>query len=525
MIQEFFSDADRRQMESLGIREDQVLYHLELFNRPSVHLRLCRPSTLGDGIQGIPDNKVDLCLNLHRRAASEGRFEKFIPASGAATRMFQSLIQMYYVPQYLECDELYLRVEQGVSIACDFLRFLDGLRCFAFREDLEEVLARDGWSLGNLAQRGHFRLILEYLLLERGLDYATLPKALLKFHRYPDGRRTAFEEHLIEAAQYAFAENGACRLHFTVSPEHESRFQALLEAVRHRYEDHLGVRLQVGFSHQKPNTNTIAVDGANVPFRERNGRLLFRPGGHGALIENLNDVGGDLVYIKNIDNLVPDHLKTTTGHWKKILGGLLVELQDRQHGFLRRLEATTEEMVLEEAERFARNELLITLPRDFAQWPPDRKRVHLFEKLHRPMRVCGVVPNSGEPGGAPFWVEDKDGLPSLQIVEKAQVNLADPEQEKIWMSSTHFNPVDLVCALRDHRGKSFELHRHVDPEAVFISRKSKDGRELKALELPGLWNGSMSDWITVFVEVPLTTFNPVKTVFDLLRPEHLSQGC
>ncbi len=525
MIQDFFNDADRRQMESLGIREDQVLYHLELFNRPSVHLRLCRPSTLGDGIRRIADDQVDHFLHLHRRAASQGRFEKFVPASGAATRMFQSLIQIYYIPQYLECDELYLRVEQGVSIACDFLRFIDGLRYFAFREDLEEVLARDGWSLGNLAQRGQFRLILEYLLLDRGLDYATLPKALLKFHRYPEGRRTAFEEHLMESAQYAFSEHGTCRLHFTVSPEHESRFQSLLEAVRHRYEERLGVTFHVNFSHQKPNTNTIAVDAQNRPFRERNGRLLFRPGGHGALIENLNELGGDLVYIKNIDNLVPDRLKGTTGHWKKVLGGLLVALQDRQHAILRRLEADDDATVLDEAERFARDDLLIPFPTDFHLWPAPRRRGHLFGKLRRPMRVCGVVPNAGEPGGAPFWVEDKVGLPSLQIVEKAQVNLTDPEQEAIWMSSTHFNPVDLVCALRDHRGRPFDLHRYIDSEAVFISRKSREGRELKALELPGLWNGSMSDWITVFVEVPISTFNPVKTVFDLLRPEHLNEDC
>lgn len=523
MIQVLFTDADLRQMESMAISEDQVRRHLDLFNRSSVHLRLLQPCTPENGIGRIAPERINGYLTLHQQAAAQGRFGKFVPASGAATRMFQSLIQLYYIPQFLECEELYLRVEQGVAIACDFLRFMDNLRSFAFKEDLEQALARDGWSLGSLAHRGQFRLILEYLLLDRGLDYATLPKALLKFHRYPDERRTALEEHLIESAQYVSPNSRTCRLHFTVSPEHEARFEALLNSVRQRYEERLGVTFDVSFSHQKPSTDTIAVDERNFPFRERNGRLLFRPGGHGALIENLNDLAGDLVYIKNIDNLVPDRLKETTSYWKQVIGGLLVEVQGKVHGLLRRLEERTNEVVLDEAERFARGDLLLAFPGDFEQWGAERKRSYLIGKLHRPIRVCGVVPNAGEPGGAPFWVVGSDGLPSLQIVEKAQVNLEDPDQSKIWNSSTHFNPVDLVCALRDHKGIPYDLHRFVDPDAVFISKKSKDGKELRAIELPGLWNGSMSDWITLFVEVPLITFNPVKTVFDLLRPEHLNE--
>lgn len=524
MIQVIFTEADLRQMESMAISEDQVRRHLELFNKSSVHLRLHQPCTPENGIQRIAPERINTYLELHHQAAMRGRFGKFVPASGAATRMFQSLITIYYIPQYLECDELYLRVEQGVAIACDFLTFMDGLRSFAFKEDLEQALARDGWSLGTLAQRGQFRLILEYLLMDRGLEYATLPKALLKFHRYPDERRTALEEHLMESAQYVSPNSGTCRLHFTVLPEHDARFEGLLNAVKARYEERLGVTFDVSFSHQKPSTDTIAVDDRNYPFRERNGRLLFRPGGHGALIENLNDLAGDLVYIKNVDNLVPDRLKETTSHWKKALGGLLVEIQDRAHQFLNRLEGQPDAPTVEEAERFARNDLMVAFPTGFQQWDIERKRRLLIEKLHRPIRVCGVVPNAGEPGGAPFWVEDKDGLPSLQIVEKAQVNLADPDQNTIWNSSTHFNPVDLVCALRDHRGVPYDLHRFVDPDAVFISKKSKDGKELRALELPGLWNGSMADWITLFVEVPVITFNPVKTVFDLLRPEHVNEG-
>lgn len=525
MIQQLFTDADRRQMESKCIPEGQVLRQLELFRRPSSHLRLCRPATLEDGIHRIAPEDVPLYLGLHHEAASRGRFGKFVPASGAATRMFQSLIQIYYVPHYLECDELYLRVEQGVAIACDFLKFVDGLRCLALKEDLEEALARDGWSLANLAQQGQFRLILEYLLMSRGLDYAALPKALLKFHRYPSERRTALEEHLVESAQYLAGGGGPCEIHFTVSPEHASRFTTLLAEVQPRFEERLGMSFQVAISQQKPSTDTIAVDGAGNPFRERSGQLLFRPGGHGALIENLNDLGADLVYIKNIDNLAPDRLKEATSHWKRVLGGFLVHVQTGVHDRLRRLEAGAEGAALEEAEQFARRDLLMAFPVDYEHWGAERKRAYLCSRFNRPMRVCGVVRNEGEPGGAPFWVQDREGLPSLQIVEKAQVNHSEPDQEGIWNSSTHFNPVDLVCGLRDHRGRPFDLHPHVDPDAVFISRKSKDGRELRALELPGLWNGAMSDWITLFVEVPLITFNPVKTVFDLLRPEHLNEAC
>jgi hypothetical protein len=263
----------------------------------------------------------------------------------------------------------------------------------------------------------------------------------------------------------------------------------------------------------------------NRPFRDLQGRLHFRPGGHGALLQNLNGLGGDLVYIKNIDNLVPDRLRDETALWKKILGGYLVEIQQKVHDLLHRMDAGGSDDISKDAGEYAQHTLLIDFPDDHPSWGCEQRRGFLFRKLNRPIRVCGVVLNEGEPGGAPFWVRDRDGALSLQIVEKAQVDMSSREQRSIWSSSSHFNPVDLVCGLRDYKGKPFDLQRHVDHNAVFISKKSKDGRELKALELPGLWNGSMSDWITVFVEVPRITFNPVKTVFDLLRPEHLVEPC
>jgi hypothetical protein len=519
------SDADRAQLDALGISEAQVLNQLQIFATASSFLTLSRPTRVDDGIRRIPPELFSHYLQLHKEASVKGRFQKFVPSSGAATRMFQSLLQIYYVPQYLECDELYLRVEQGVAIASDFLRFLDSIRCFPFLSDLELCISRDGLSLKQLLDQGRFHLLLDYLLMGRGLNYASLPKGLIKFHRYPSECRTAFEEHLVESTHYALNGNKVCNLHFTVAPEHDQRFRSLLEELREVHASRYGVDYLVGFSHQAKSTDTIAVDTENRPFRDLQGRLHFRPGGHGALLENLNRLGGDIVYIKNIDNLVPDRLKDETALWKRILGGYLIELQQKVHHLLHRMEAGSSDEVLKEAGEYAQHTLLIDFPDDYSAWAADQRRDFLYRKLNRPIRVCGVVPNEGEPGGAPFWVRDRDGSLSLQIVEKAQVDMSSPEQRTIWSSSSHFNPVDLVCGLRDFEGKPFDLDRHVDPNAVFISRKSKDGKELRALELPGLWNGSMSDWITVFVEVPRITFNPVKTVFDLLRPEHLMEPC
>jgi hypothetical protein len=288
--------------------------------------------------------------------------------------------------------------------------------------------------------------------------------------------------------------------------------------VKNHYEEYCETRFDLCFTFQKPSTNTIAVDLDNQPFRDKHGLLYFRPGGHGALIENLNDAQGDLVYIKNIDNVAPDRLKCEIIHWKRILGGFLIDIQEQVHGFIIGLKEGKN--VISQAAQFVRDRLLMQLPDGFDEWEDGLQRDFLVKRLNRPIRVCGVVPNSGEPGGAPFWVAGKDGLLSLQIIEKSQVDLDSEEQFRIWNSSTHFNPVDIVCGLRDYTGTFFDLRRYVDDEAVFISKKSKDGQDIKVLELPGLWNGSMSDWITMIVEVPMVTFNPVKSVFDLLRLEH-----
>jgi hypothetical protein len=515
-----FSDADRQQMRSLGIPESQVLSQMEMHQKSSFHLRLAKPCTLRSGVQKIAHENTKKYLRLQSDAARPGRFKKFVPASGAATRMFESLLGHYHGP--LE-DPLCPGAEQDVTTASDLSKFMQEIHRFPFFDDLDAALSKDGFSLADLVDRGQPRKVLRYLLTGDGLDYSSLPKGLLKFHRYPSECRTAFEEHLLEGIRYLSDEGGSCPFHFTISPEHEKRFLNLAEVAGSRYSELYGTSPDVTFSLQKPSTNTIAAGMNNLPFRDRHGRLIFRPGGHGALLDNLNDLQGDLIYIKNVDNLCRDRNKDTGVFWKRVLGGYLVEVQRRVHAHIRNILESSSPS-LRSAEEFLRNTLMIEPPPGYGYWNLEKKRTFLFSRLNRPIRVCGVVPNEGEPGGAPFWVKDKSGALSVQIVERAQVDFDSPEQRDIWRSSTHFNPVDMVCAVRDYQGKPFDLKRYVDPEAVFLTKKSRNGRELKALELPGLWNGSMADWVSIMVEVPSETFNPVKTVFDLLRPEHQPEG-
>jgi hypothetical protein len=506
-------------MQELGITELQVHQQIAHFLKPSVFIKLNRPCTLGDGIVAIGSPEKEKYLQLQAQAAAAGRFCKFVPASGAATRMFQ-LIHQIQDSFGENLEEISQRAADGDATARDFFQFIERIRLFPFYTDLKEIMARDGLSLDEIIDQGQFKILFQYLLSDRGLNYASLPKGLLKFHCYFDGCRTSFEEHLCEGAHFLGEQGGTCRIHFTVSPEHEERFHQLVQAVKSFYEEKLGTRFEIEFSSQNRSTDTIAVDADNQPFRDKNGRLLFRPGGHGALLKNLSDLKSDLVFIKNIDNVAPDHLKESTFLWNKILGGYLVDLQQGVHHWLRVLGDSVSEDLLSTVGEFCSHHLFVTLPDSYQFWSDQDRRAYLLKKLRRPIRVCGMVPNTGEPGGGPFWVEEPDKSQSLQIVEKAQVDLSDPGQKAIWQAATHFNPVNLVCALRDENGNPFDLPQYVDQDACFISEKSKDGRVLKALELPGLWNGSMADWITVFVEVPGSTFNPVKTIADLLRPEH-----
>lgn len=517
----FLSDQDIQQIQAHGLTLDQVVEHLRLFSRPPRFIRLARAATVTDGIRRLPVAAIDGYLSRHAEAAAQGRFSKFVPASGGATRMFEILL--YYFHQGR--DDLLSLVEadraQGSHRAHEFLVFHDCLPQFAFFQDLQGHPALNGQDLHDLLATRCYREILHGILSEAGLHYQALPKALIKFHDYQEESRTALEEHLVEAAAYVQDREGLCRLHLTILPRHRAAFQQVLERAQPFLSKRYGCRFAVDLSFQHPGTDTLAVDADNRPFRDSQGRLVFRPGGHGALLENLNELQGDLVYIKNIDNVVPDRLKEPSILWKRILGGLLVDLQQQVHQHVRELApGFGRRRAVARAFDFAREQFGLAIPPQILQWPEDLARDFLIRTLNRPLRVCGVVPNQGEPGGAPFWVEEPDGSVSLQIVEKAQVDLEDPTQKLIWDTATHFNPVDLVCALRDDQGVPFDLSQYVDHEAVLISKKSLEGRELKALELPGLWNGGMARWLTVFVEVPLITFNPVKTVLDLLRPEH-----
>ena len=517
MSEDLFTPRDLRQMAGMGLSPQEARRQVELFRNPPPYTRVLRPCRPGDGIRTLPESEHSALLHLFDAAARRGRVGKFVPASGAATRMFQGLLSF-----------LADHTHRG-PLPAEVRVFFDNLPRFPFYEDLAAAMADDGLDLDDAVRRGEHRLVLGYLLEDFGLGYARLPKALLPFHRYPDGSRTAFEEHLVEAADIACDEDGLCLLHFTVSSHHEEEFERLLERVRPQLEERFDCRFEVSFSFQRPATDTLAVDPENRPFRLEDGSLLFRPGGHGALIENLNELGRegwDIVLLKNIDNVVTDPHKPLVHSWKRLLGGYLLAVRERTFGHLDRLEALdgvqgqAAETVLHEAGEFLETELSRPLPEGFHTTSLKHRRSFLMEALDRPLRVCGVVRNQGEPGGGPFCVESPGGGISPQIVETSQIDPNAPEQQAALKASTHFNPVDIACGLRDRHGRPYDLNRTIDPATVFISEKSHEGRPLKALERPGLWNGAMAGWSTVFVEVPDATFAPVKTVLDLLRPEH-----
>lgn len=514
-----FTARDLEQIRLRGMTPEQVEKQLENFRKGFPPADLVSPAVRGDGIHVFNEEQIQQLQDYYHQNLSQYDIIKFVPASGAATRMFKHLFE--FLEWFDGSEASFQRLEQDKGFQSVY-HFLKNIQRFAFIRDLKNVLTRDGYDLSKLMNERNYRTVIEYLLFDKGLGYASLPKALLMFHQYDGFSRMAIGEHLAEAAQYVRKPDNTVKVHFTVSPEHLEKFYQYLDRRLGGYESMYGVKYFVEFSQQKPSTDTIAVDMDNQPFRESDGSLHFRPGGHGALIENLNDLDEEIIFIKNIDNVVPDRLKEPTIKYKKVIGGLLLQLVEKTRRYLQQLE--TRELSPDDLRRiatFARTDLMIRLPEDFDQWSTETKVSYLFAKLNRPIRVCGMVKNEGEPGGGPFWVRNSKGEISLQIVESSQINMNDEQQKKIALSATHFNPVDLVCCIKDYKGNKFDLTRFIDPSTGFISIKSKDGRELKAQELPGLWNGAMADWITVFVEVPIITFNPVKTINDLLREQHL----
>ncbi|MHB8799267.1 MAG: DUF4301 family protein [Thermoanaerobaculia bacterium] len=508
-----FTERDLATLARAGIDPSEAGRQVELLTSPPAPAALVRPCTRGDGIERISEERHRDLLSLFEEAEKDGRLSKLVPASGAATRMFQSLRRALDEPE-TTFEEHAARAERGDASAAEVVRFVERLEELPFAEELRAAAGETVFS----DPRRRLAELLGALLLPSGLGLASRPKGLVPFHLEEEGARTPFEEHLVEAALTVRSASGRTPVHFTVADEARGEFEALLERHRPSLERRLHARFDVTFSVQERSSDTLAVALDGAPFRTADGELLLRPGGHGALLGNLAALEGDVVFVKNVDNVVPDSRKGPTLLWKKLLAGRLLEVERRARHLV---------SLLDSEAPGAADEAIAYLRETFGEATAEsdtladvERRRWVRARLARPLRVCGVVRNEGEPGGGPFWVRGRDGRLARQIVESAEADLSDPAQKALWGSGTHFNPVDLVLSLRDGEGRPWDLPRFVDEEAVFVSRKSNEGVPLLALERPGLWNGAMAFWNTLFVEVPIETFAPVKTVLDLLRPEH-----
>jgi hypothetical protein len=512
------TNKEKEQIRSHGADIRTVEQQIINFKKGFSFTELVAAATRNNGIIQLDEESISDYDTFYKKNSPKYNIVKFVPASGMASRMFKELFEFHhhYQGKAGQLDEL--RRDKKFEPVFSFIENLDK---FAFYDDLKSCLAKDGFNIDDLLKEKAYQIIIEYLVDGKGLNYDFLPKGLLKFHRYENSARTAIEEHIVESVGYCINGDGIINIHFTLSPEHIKLFETHIRQVLPRYEKQFGVKISISHSIQCPSTDTIAVDMNNEPLREDDGSLIFRKSGHGALLKNLENLDAEIVFIKNIDNIVPDRLKAETIRYKKVIGGLLIYIKDKVNKYLAMLHEcrqTSEDIT--EVERFCQQDLMIRFPDDFDKYNDAQKANYIYKSLNRPIRICGLVKNEGEPGGGPFWVKDSNGRVSLQIVESSQVDKGNPEQKKIFESATHFNPVDLVCSIKDYKGDKFNLQQFVDPETGFISIKHHNGKNLKAQELPGLWNGSMAYWLTSFVEVPLITFNPVKTVNDLLRPEH-----
>lgn len=502
------SDKDREALARRGKTEEQLERELKMLSEGFPMLRVEAPATPGHGISLLTPTIEASSMSIWEQfLAAGGKVVKFVPASGAASRMFKNLFAFLNGESKKPAD--------------DFMRlFFERIEDFAFFRWLNMVCIENyEKSVGTLIKENRYKDVVEALLTDAGMNYGALPKALLQFHKAFGFTRTPMEEHLIEGAATAAGRDGKVRVHFTVSDDHMPLAKMKVEECADFLSHECGKEFDVTFSTQKPSTDTVASLPDGTPYREK-GELFFRPGGHGALIENLNEIDADVIFVKNIDNIVPDSKRESTVRYKKVLGGILVGVRQTIDKYCRRLQdqdvATSE---LDEMLKFLRTVLCVTNDKADTM-TPEEKKAYLFAKFNRPVRVCGMVRNEGEPGGGPYLAYNPDGTVSPQILESVQLDTDKPEVKEMMAKATHFNPVDLVCSIRDYKGHKFDLRKYVDPATGFISSKSREGVEILALELPGLWNGAMSDWNTVFVEVPAETFNPVKTVNDLLRPAH-----
>lgn len=508
-----FTTEDLEQLAQHGISQEEAEFQIAYLRDGKSYLNLEGSSSLEYGIMRIKPEEMPYYLDLWDRYRSDSRHKvsKFVPASGAATRMFQ------YLYELLDAGE-----KSKEELSEEQRYFFDHIEEFAFFGELSEICLRNEWStVAKLLEGGRYDLVAKSLLTASGMNYGNLPKGLIPFHKYPGKLiRTAATEHLAEGALYTKNRDGVVRVHYTVSPEHIDFFRQYIERTRLRIEDDYGVLIESSFSTQSSSSDTLALNEEGMPFRTEEGKLLFRPGGHGALIDNLAAIESEVIFIKNIDNVTMEHLKSNTILYKKLIGGVLLTVQERIFGYLRLLErGKYSHQQLEEMVDFLRKTLCINLPQiDLLGDKEVAERIH--QKLNRPIRVCGMVRNDGEPGGGPYIVREADGSTSLQIVEASQIDKNNERDAAILAASTYFNPVDIVCSPYDYKGQHFCLQDYVNKRTAFVSTKSRNGKILQALERPGLWNGAMDHWNTLFVEVPSDTFTPVKTVTDLLRPEH-----
>ncbi|MBC9795143.1 DUF4301 family protein [Sinomicrobium weinanense] len=512
-----FTERDDQQLLEKGITTAQVSEQIEIFKEGVPFINLLRSATAGYGILSISGEEKQRHISLYEEQKDNLDIMKFVPASGAATRMFKSLFKFLdsFNPEK-DTFNTYVNREK----AQDMQTFFVGVEKLPFYDEVMQHLLSKDPDFERLPDDRQKYLFVREMLAEDGFDYGAFPKGLLPFHKYKTHSATAFEEHLYEAALYN-ASNGVANLHFTISEKHTRKFDLEFNKIKHAVEEKTGASFAISFSYQKKSTDTIAVTPEDQPFRNNDGSLLFRPAGHGALIENLNDQDADVIFVKNIDNVVVYRYKHEMADYKKMLAGILLEYRDQAFAYARMLdEEKVTEIQVKTIKTFLHEKLNTLTAPNFYKYTRHYQVEHLKEKLNRPLRVCGMVKNEGDPGGGPFWVKDENGHISLQIVETAQIDKNNKKQVKILKEATHFNPVDIVCAIKNYKGEKYDLLNFIDPKQAFITTKTKEGKELKALERPGLWNGSMAFWNTIFVEVPLMTFNPVKTVNDLLKPAH-----
>lgn len=511
-----FTENNIKQIERKGITIKEATAQVKRIKNGMSYSNLVSAATIGEGIASYNEKEIQNYIKLYESKQNDVNIVKFVPASGAASRMFKFLFQFLnnYNPD--ETINAYANRTGDKLINA----FVFGLENFPFYENVIEKAKALNPNFDSLNKDQAILEFVKTMLSEEGLNYSFLPKGLLPFHKYQDGAVTAFREHLLESTLYG-SSNQKANLHFTVSEKHHSYFNRELENIKKALEEETKTTFNVSFSYQKEETETLALTLNNDIYRNEDGSILFRPAGHGALLENLNDLSNDIVFIKNIDNMVVFDRNKKVSDYKKLVAGVLLEVQEQAFSFLHQLEglSVSEEDMLKIA-GFLSQKMNVSINDEFDDLTSEKKKDYLKGKLNRPIRACGMVKNQGEPGGGPFWVKDENGNMSLQIVEFAQIDIDNKEQADIVKNATHFNPTDLVCGIKNYKGEKFNLMNYVDPEAAFITMKTQNGTDIQALELPGLWNGSMAHWNSIFVEIPVETFNPVKTVNDLLKPVH-----